>query len=231
MAGCVKEDDAAAAALDLAGTDALRDPATLALRHGRGADAVEQARLAVVDVAHDGHDRRTLDELFRLILIVDRDLRGRGCLRLGFGLAGLAGPDLRDLVSQLLGDERRRVAVDGLIDRGEDAAADELADDVGGVDADELGKLLHRDRMGISTAPRVVGSATLTAVSVPSVHLRGFLGPRRPRVPLRLRAMVASQHHLRSPAAGRHRARDHGTLLQSFLQSFGQRHVQRPLQS
>ena len=76
---------------------------------------------------------------------------------------------------------------------------------------------------GISTAPRVAGSATLTGLSPPSVHLRGFLGPRRPRVPLRLRAIGASQHHLRSPAAGRDWARSRVTLLQSGLQVIRQR--------
>ena len=43
--------------LDLAGADVLGDAAALAGRHRRRADGVEQARLAVVDVAHDGDDR------------------------------------------------------------------------------------------------------------------------------------------------------------------------------
>ena len=44
--------------LDLVGADVLRDAAGLAAGDVRLADLVEQARLAVVDVAHDGDDRR-----------------------------------------------------------------------------------------------------------------------------------------------------------------------------
>ena len=146
----------------LAGADALGDAAPLAGRHGGLADAVEQARLAVVDVAHDGHDRRPLDELAGVVLLEEGHLRG-GC---GHGLAldlaaRLGRPGLGHLVAQLLGDERCRVTVDGLVDGGEDAAADELADDVRGVDADELGQLLDGDRVGDLHRPagRRVGDA------------------------------------------------------------------------
>ena len=83
---------------------------------------------------------------------------------------------------------------------------------------------------GISTAPRVAGSATLTALSVASAHLRGFLGPRRPRVPLRLRAMGTSQHRLRSRAAGHGEPHGLRTLFQSLSQVVGQRDPQRALQ-
>ena len=44
--------------LDLVGADVLRDAAGLAAGDVRLADLVEQARLAVVDVTHDGDDRR-----------------------------------------------------------------------------------------------------------------------------------------------------------------------------
>ena len=53
--------------LDLIGADVLRDAARLA-RHDVGlAQGVEQRRLAVVDVTHDGHDRRTR---FKVIVVV-----------------------------------------------------------------------------------------------------------------------------------------------------------------
>ena len=42
----------------LVGADVLRDAAGFAGRDFGLADGVEQRRLAVVDVAHDGHDRR-----------------------------------------------------------------------------------------------------------------------------------------------------------------------------
>ena len=55
---------------------------------------------------------------------------------------------LGDLVAELAGDERRGVAVDELVDRREDAALDELADDVRRVDRQQLGELLDGDRRG-----------------------------------------------------------------------------------
>ena len=60
--------------------------------------------------------------------------RGGGRVRLG------------DLVAELLGDERRGVAVDQLVDRREDAALDELADDVRRVDVEQVRELLDGDR-------------------------------------------------------------------------------------
>ena len=53
----VEEDDRLAVDLDAVGADVLRDAAGLAGRDVGLADRVEQRRLAVVDVAHDGHDR------------------------------------------------------------------------------------------------------------------------------------------------------------------------------
>ena len=54
----VEEDDALAVVVDLGRTDVLGDAAALAGGDLGRADGVEQAGLAVVDVAHDGHDRR-----------------------------------------------------------------------------------------------------------------------------------------------------------------------------
>ena len=149
MAGGVEEDDAPTVDHGLAGTDVLRDAAALALGHRGLADGVEQAGLAVVDMAHDGDDGRTLDELVRLGLVEDVLVLGRGRLRGLFVLVlGLGRAALGDLEAELLGHQRRGVAVDGLVDGGEDATADEFADDVGRVDADELGQLLDGDRLG-----------------------------------------------------------------------------------
>ena len=54
VAGRVDEDDLAAVLLDLVGADVLRDAAGLAVGHIGGTDGIEQRRLAVIDVAHDG---------------------------------------------------------------------------------------------------------------------------------------------------------------------------------
>ena len=56
----VEEDHRPLVDRDLVGADVLRDAAGLALGDLRLADRVEQRRLAVVDVAHDGDDRRAL---------------------------------------------------------------------------------------------------------------------------------------------------------------------------
>ncbi len=58
VAGRVEEDDRLAVDLDPVRADVLRDPAGLAGGDVRLADRVEKGRLAVVDVAHDGDDRR-----------------------------------------------------------------------------------------------------------------------------------------------------------------------------
>jgi hypothetical protein len=53
---------------DDARTDVLRDAAGLGLGDARLADRVEKRRLAVVDVTHDGDDRRTWLEVLGLVL-------------------------------------------------------------------------------------------------------------------------------------------------------------------
>ena len=64
----VEEHDAPVAAGHVAGADVLGDAAALAGRDRGRADGVEEARLAVVDVAHDRDDRRAIDEVGRLVL-------------------------------------------------------------------------------------------------------------------------------------------------------------------
>ena len=67
VAGRIDEGDLAAERRGhLIGADMLRDAAGFARHHVGLADGVEQRGLAVVDVAHDGHDRRT-----RLQVVVD----------------------------------------------------------------------------------------------------------------------------------------------------------------
>ena len=76
MARRVEEDDALAVVGDLAGADVLGDAAPLAGRDLGRPDRVEQAGLAVVDVAHDGHDRRARLEERRIVLL-EQDFLGR----------------------------------------------------------------------------------------------------------------------------------------------------------
>ena len=74
--GRVEEDDALAVVGDLARADVLGDAAALAGRDLGRPDRVEQARLAVVDVAHDGHDRGARLEERRIVLL-EEDFLGR----------------------------------------------------------------------------------------------------------------------------------------------------------
>ncbi len=193
----VEEDDALAVLGDLARADVLGDAAALAGRDLGRPDRVEQARLAVVDVAHDGHDRGARLEEARVVLL-EEDLLGRlgaSCRRSRRRSRALADGRARlgDLVAELARDERRGVAVDELVDRREDAALDELADDVRRVDRQQLGELLDGDRRGQLDRATLRGSATCTLLLVNAPSRRGGLrGPRRPRVPLLLLATGSS---------------------------------------
>ena len=76
-------------------------PAGLAGDHVGVADGIEQRRLAVIDVAHDGHDRRALIHVLGGILFAEQAF-----LDVGFGHA-------LDAVAEFLGDELGGVGVDG----------------------------------------------------------------------------------------------------------------------
>ena len=148
----VEEDDALAVVLDLARADVLGDATPLAGRDLGGAQGVEQAGLAVVDVAHDGHDRGARLQLGGVVLL-EEDLLGRlggRAFRLAVGDAatGRCRDRLGHFVAELGRDERRGVAVDELVDGREDPALDQLADDVGDVDRQQIGEFLDGDRAG-----------------------------------------------------------------------------------
>ncbi len=146
----VEEHDALAVLDDFAGADVLGDAAALAGRHLGRPDRVEQAGLAVVDVAHHGHDRGARLQERGVVLLVQDFLGRLGDLPVGLvEHAGMVrGLGLGDFIAELAGDERRGVAVDQLVDGGEDPALDQLADDVRRVDAQQLGELLDGDRAG-----------------------------------------------------------------------------------
>ena len=95
VAGRVDERDQLAVVRGLVGTDVLGDAAGFA-RHDVGvADLVEQRGLAVVDVAHDGDDRRArlLALLVDVVVVVEH--------RLELELLLLAGLDQEDVSAEL----------------------------------------------------------------------------------------------------------------------------------
>ena len=83
MARRVDEGDARAARRgDLIGPDMLGDATGFAGRDIGRPDGVEQRRLAVIDVTHDGHDRRTRLEGRRIVRRIEQAF-----LDVGFGNA------------------------------------------------------------------------------------------------------------------------------------------------
>jgi hypothetical protein len=82
----------------------LGDAAGFALHHIGAAQRVEQAGLAVIDMAHDGDDRRTrLQRFFRIDILAGVDVD------IAFRNAG-------DVVAEFLDQQFGGVGVDGLVD-------------------------------------------------------------------------------------------------------------------
>ncbi len=103
-------------------------------------------------MAHDRDDRGARFELLGIVLLEEDLLRRlRRCavtVGLGAGAVGRGCDGLCHLVAELRGDKRRGVTVDELVDRREDAALDQFADDVRDVDREQISKLLDGDRAG-----------------------------------------------------------------------------------
>ena len=117
----------------LVGADVLRDPARLGVDDRRLADRVEQRRLAVVDVAHDRHDRRARGEL---VVGVLEDL----------GLGVVVGRVLDDDLALDLGrDQHHRVVAERLRDRDHLAEAHHDLDDLRNRDPERGGEILDAD--------------------------------------------------------------------------------------
>src|ERR1051326_7455913 len=114
--------------------DVLGDPACLARDDVAAPDVIEQRRLAVVDVAHDGDD-------------------GGPGLELGFFVGGFGDDifgDLREephLVPELVGHERDRILVQALVDGDHEAECDALFDDVGRVHPHQVRELIDGDEL------------------------------------------------------------------------------------
>src|SRR5919112_1530344 len=101
-------------------------------------DRVQQRRLAVVDVAHDRHDRRTVGE----ILV--------GVLEDGLALDLVGGVDDLDLLAELLGQDADGVVGQRLRERRHLAEHHELLDDLRDRHAHRLGDVLD-GRAGVDT--------------------------------------------------------------------------------
>src|SRR5918994_211087 len=137
MARRVEEgDDLVVGRVDLVGADVLRDAAGLAGGHLGLADGVEQRRLAVVDVAHDGHDGGARLEV--LVVVLERRLR----------VLLVRDVDDLDLLVELVREHLDGVVGQRLGQRGHLAQLHQLLDDVGDRDAQVLRDVLDR-RAGV----------------------------------------------------------------------------------
>ena len=117
---------------DVVGTDVLRDAAGFALGDARGADRIEQRRLAVVDVPHDGDDGSARDGVFRLDVFsfdFEHVLLERAQLQLG---------------TELASNHRRGVGVDGAVDRHHQPLVEQLLQHVLHALLELVGEILHR---------------------------------------------------------------------------------------
>ena len=146
------------------------DAAGLARHHVRLADGVEQARLAVVDVAEDGHDRRARDACVLVPRFLISDGRGDGA----GGLLGGGGD------AELGGDDGGRLVVDGVVHGGHDAVRHEALDRLDGGDAEALAQPLDGDRLGKRDGARTGRLSGCHASSAPLSGMVSKVPRRRP---------------------------------------------------
>src|SRR6185437_12620405 len=120
----------------LVGADMLRDAARFARHHVGLAQRIEQRGLAVVDMAHDGDDRRTRDHRLGRIVGTFQTFE-----HVGFG-------DALDGVAVFGGHEFGGVGVDRVVDRRHDAVLHQHLDDVDGTARHAVGEFGNGDRFG-----------------------------------------------------------------------------------
>ncbi len=129
----IKESDHATLGLDVIGTDVLGDTAGFADRHLGTTNVVEQRGLAMVDVTHDGHDRRTGDRLaFEL-------------QQLGQLFFQRVVADQLDLVAQFFGDQLSGLLIQHLVNGDRRTHLEHELDDFGRFHRHLLGQFGHSD--------------------------------------------------------------------------------------
>ena len=136
--GGIDEGDLLAVYFLLVGADILRDATGLGIDDARGADSVDEGGLAMVDVAHDGDNRRAL-------------LQARGVIDdLEFLETGLVHHRLfLEVVVVFQADSADGLVIEQLVDGDGLATKEEELDDGGARDVDGFGELGHGDGLGI----------------------------------------------------------------------------------
>ena len=113
----------------------------------RGANGVEQRRLAMVHVAQHRHHRRALTQFLLLLGGVFTPVHGSG-RRHHLGLLRLGSLELLHLEAHVLRHDRCGVIVDELVDIGHNARVHQLFDQVDGAAIHGVGQVPHGDRLG-----------------------------------------------------------------------------------
>ncbi len=132
----VDEGDELAAHVDLVRADVLGDAAGFARGDVRAADRIEEACLAVVDVAEHGDNGRP----GRGGRLID-EAGARRDRRLLFVFARLCGVE-----PEVGGDDGSRLEVDDLVDAGHDAVLHQFLDDFDRRDGEDVAQFLHGER-------------------------------------------------------------------------------------
>ena len=133
----VEEGDQAVVDLDLISTDGLCDAAGLARGNVGLADGVKDTGLAVVNVAHDADDRRTLHQIFGGVLFLREQALFDGDVDF-----------VLDLGVELLRQQRSGVEIDDVVDGVHLAHLHELGDDLTGLLLQAGSQLTDGDLVG-----------------------------------------------------------------------------------
>ena len=172
--------DALVRGVHLVGTDVLRDPAGLARDDVRLADGVEELGLSVVDVTHDGDDRRTRRQVvvaLGLELGVQVDVEGPEQLAVL-----LLGRHHLDDVAELDREGAERVLVERLGRRGHLTEVEQHGDQRGGVGVDLVGEVVQRRAVAQPDDGLAVAAGNLHATQRGGLHLLELLTLRTLRL-------------------------------------------------
>src|SRR5579875_2367748 len=138
MAGSIDEGDSPSVVrIDHVRADVLGNPAEFLFSDLAVANRVQQRGLAVIDVTHDGDHRRTRHQL-----------AVGGLLAAGLDCRFDVESDVLDVISELAGDQCRRINVENLVDGRHDAQRHQLLDYFGGFHAHVAGEVRHGNAFG-----------------------------------------------------------------------------------
>ncbi len=122
VAGGIQKGDGRIVDFDLIGADVLGDASGFVFGDPGFADRVQQRGFSVIDMSHDGDNGRAGHVVFRQILF-----------RFFFKPQFQFGSDHFNFKSPEVGDLRRHLQAQGLIDRGHDSQPHQFHDNIVGV--------------------------------------------------------------------------------------------------